>query len=169
MGKACCPRSVAKFRGDHESVQSCPCDKDSNRIGWALSQHLWAQSQETDRHHWPPSFVHCLSPFGPQSSTGFTHVTHIAVCVAGVTQSRNSTGWPCYTCSSRLKISSNSVNSKCACKNKFVNAKRHHECEKETVLSYKQYEGKKQYMTMKKVILTCHYRVRNLCPLLSTN
>ena len=57
----------------------------------ALSQHLWAQSAKTDQHHLIPTLVHLISPFGPNSPPGLTHVTIIVTCVAGVTQSSNNT------------------------------------------------------------------------------
>ena len=50
----CCPGSAAKSRGGHESAQTCPCDKFCNKIDWALSQHLCAQSQRTAQHHSSP-------------------------------------------------------------------------------------------------------------------
>ena len=61
----------------------------------------------------PPRLVPFISPLGPHSSPGLTHVTLIAAFVAGITQSENSTGRPLRYW---LKISSNSVNGKCAWK-----------------------------------------------------
>ena len=83
--KFCCPGSAAKIRGDHESTQRHPCHKYGNRNGWVLSQRLWAQSQQNcPTSLAPESFLHFVCRFGPQSSTGLTHVTLIAACVTGV-------------------------------------------------------------------------------------
>ena len=90
----CCPGSAAKFRGDHESAKTRPCDKLDNRNEWVLSQHLRAHSQKTAQPCSPPSFFPFLPPFGPSPSPGLTHVALVANCVAGVAQPRKSTGWP---------------------------------------------------------------------------
>ena len=72
----CCPGSAAKFRGDHESAQTRPCNNFDNRNDWVLSQHLWAQSQRTAKHHSPPRLF--------SSSTSSWNIT-----VAGVQPCRS--------------------------------------------------------------------------------
>ena len=41
----------------------------------------------------PAHLLHPINPFGSHSSPGLTHVLFIAVCVSGVTQSKNNTSW----------------------------------------------------------------------------
>ena len=50
----CCPGSAAKSGDDHESAQTCPCDKLCNKNDLVLSQHLWAQSQRIAQRHSSP-------------------------------------------------------------------------------------------------------------------
>ena len=73
----------------------------------------------------------------------------------------------CYTCSSPLKTSSNPVNSKCACK--IWQRKKYHECEQETLLKYKQHEGKKIICADGKSNTNWSQWVKTLCPFLSTD
>ena len=130
--------------------------------------HLWAQSQKTAQYHWPRSFLHLVCPFGPQSSRGLTHVTLIAACVTRVVQPRNSKGQPLLYL---LRPAQNTVSS-CEqqgtwkiwrmARNIMSVSKRH--CW--TINSTRE---RKQYMTMKQVILTRHNGVKELCPLLSTH
>ena len=170
VGNACCPGSVAKFRGDHKSVQRRTCGKYGNRIYWASSQHLWAQSQKTDKHHQPPtlsSFCKCFwtaifaethpchshrrlcpwcHPIGEKHRTASVLSApagskhHLILWAANVRE-RKVLRWEKNIIIVRMKLCWTTNNS---------------------------WKGK-QYVTMKQVILTCHYWVKNLCPLLSTN
>ena len=71
----------------------------------------------------------------------------------------------CLTCSNRLRTSSNAVKNKSTCK--IWQGKKYYECEQETLLNSKQYEGKKTLCAGGKIILTRHNGVKNLRPLLS--
>ena len=76
----------------------------------------------------------------------------------------------CCTNSNRLKVYSNPVNSKCAGKERFCEWEET-PCMWEKKLAEQQtVRGKENNIwRWKQVILTCHYGVKNMCPLLSTN
>ena len=42
----CCPGSAANFRGDHESVQTCPCDNFYNSNDWVLPNNFCGPSHK---------------------------------------------------------------------------------------------------------------------------
>ena len=74
----CCPGSAAKFRGDHESAQTRPCDKFCKKSDCVLSQHVWAQSQRIAQHH---SF--------PKLSSSYTFSWNVNVAGAEQYRSRH--------------------------------------------------------------------------------
>ena len=138
----CCPGSAAKFRGDHESAHRHTSDKHSNRNGWVLLQHLWAQSQKTAHYYWHPGLFHFIWPFGPQSSTRLTQVALIATSGAGVAQRRISTGRPLLY----LPQPTQNIMLSCeqqVCEKDLADGTKYHECEQETLLNYKQWEENK--------------------------
>ena len=131
-----------------------------------LLQHLWAHSQRIAQHH--SSFER--SSFCTFSwnviTPGLTYVALVATCVTGVAQPRKCTGRPLFYLLQLPKTSSNPVNNKSACK---IWQKNYHECEQDTLLNYKQHEGKKTICAGGKIILTRHNGVKDLRPLFSTD
>ena len=112
----CCPRRVAKFRDDHESAQTRPCDKFCGRHDWVFSQHLWASHKELPNTTNPHTFF-ILYVFLERNRRRGSPMSLSLPLVSLVLPNRGQE-WDglCSTCSHRLKTSSNPVNSKCAWK-----------------------------------------------------
>ena len=144
---ACCFGRVSKFRGDHESVRRRTCDRYDNRNGCTLSQYLWAQSQNTDQHHWYLTFSSFSkffwTPFFAGAHRCHSHRRLCRWCHPIEEQHGSASALPAPTSSERhLNLWSANVGEK----KDFVKKRKHHEFEKETMLNSKHYaEWKKIY------------------------
>ena len=113
-----------------------------------------------------PRLLHLVIFFWPNASAGLSHVTFITTCVAGINQSRNSTGRPLLQ--PAQNISQSCKQQMCVKKKDSLNRRKHHECEEENLLNYETIRGKENNLWQwKQVILTFHCGVKILCPLLS--
>ena len=138
----CCPGSAAKFRGDHGSAQTRPCDKICSRNEWVLLQHLWAQSQRNAQHHFFPKF-----------SSFCTFSWNVNVAGAHLCRFRRHLCHRCrptdeeHVMASVLHAPIDSKHhlilwaaSVCA---RFGKQKKYRDCEQKTLLTYKQHERNK--------------------------
>ena len=91
LANAYCPGIVAKSHGAHEWKQGCPYDKCGSKKSWALLQHLWDQSQKTLQLRLLSMQSSSYKSFWTAFSAEAHHVTLIAACAAGVTQTRSNT------------------------------------------------------------------------------
>ena len=164
----CCPGSAAGSRDDHALTQKRPCDKFCKENDWVLSQRLRAQSQRIAQHYSSPklsfswTFSLDVTSAGAHQNRFRRHLCQwyhpteeehgiASVLLAPIGSKHCLILWP------------TSLRAKFWQKRKIMSLSR------KLCWITNNTKERKHYVLMREAILTRHYGVENLGPLLSTN